>query len=41
LIEARFVGGEKHSFGKTSFKTRTAGGRAALDASATDVLNGA
>ena len=42
LIDKRLTGGEKINFGsRTSFKTRTMGGRDALEASANDILAGA
>ena len=42
LIDGRLSGGETLNLGgNTKFKTRTAGGRAGLEASANDILNGA
>ena len=41
LIDQRLAGGQAHNFGfGTSFKTRTAGGRASLDAAPTKILEG-
>ena len=42
LIDQRFTGGQKIGFGgKTSFKTRTVGGRDGIEQSAHDILQGA
>ncbi len=41
LIDKRLAGGERHNLGgRTTFKTRTMGGRDSLDASANDILQG-
>lgn len=40
LIDKRLTTGESHSFGNTSFKTRTTGGKASLDANVNKILEG-